>query len=278
MAGGAGNGRAEMRDGVALRTYAWPAPQARGTVVIVHGLGEHAGRYAQVARHLNAWGFEAIGYDHYGHGESPGKRGTLSSPHRLLDDLAEMVDRTREAMPPPRPLLLLGHSMGGALAADFVAQGIREVQGLVLSSPALDPGMNAAQRGLAALLATLAPGFTIGNGLQVEKVSHDPAEVAAYRADPLVHDRVSGRLAQYIALAGPRAFAAADAWQVPTLLLYGGADALVQPAGSRRFATAAPAAVVTACEFPAHYHEIFNERERAPVFDALRGWLDARFP
>jgi alpha-beta hydrolase superfamily lysophospholipase len=138
--------------------------------------------------------------------------------------------------------------------------------------------MSGAQRALAALLAKLAPDFTIGNGLQVERISHDPAEVAAYRKDPLVHDRISGRLARYIAQAGPRVLAAAGAWRMPTLLLYGGADALVDPAGSRRFAEAAPETVVTTREFPAHYHEIFNEIERAPVFEALHAWLDARFP
>ena len=281
MAGEVENGWASTRDGVALRTYAWLAAAGapgRGTVVLVHGLGEHAGRYAHVARRLNEWGFDVHAYDQFGHGQSPGRRGTLATPTRLLDDLADMVDRTRAAMPPAQPLLLLGHSMGGAVAADFVAQAIREVQGLVLSSPALDAGMNAAQRALAALLARLAPGFTIGNGLQVERISHDPAEVAAYAADPLVHDRVSGRLAHYIASAGPRALTEAGRWQVPTLLLYAGADALVDPAGSRRFAAAAPAQAVTARDFPAHYHELFNEVAREDVFDALRAWLDARFP
>jgi alpha-beta hydrolase superfamily lysophospholipase len=112
----------------------------------------------------------------------------------------------------------------------------------------------------------------------VEKISHDPAEVAAYRADPRVHDRVSGRLAHYIASAGSRVLDQAGRWSVPTLLLYAGADALVDPAGSRRFAAAAPTAMVAAHEFPAHYHELFNEIERAPVFDALHAWLDARFP
>jgi alpha-beta hydrolase superfamily lysophospholipase len=281
MAAGGENGWAGMRDGVVLRTHAWATPtgtSTRGVVLLVHGLGEHAGRYAHVARQLNDHGFAVHAHDQFGHGESPGKRGTLSTPTRLLDDLADWVDRVRATMAPAQPLLLLGHSMGGAVAADFVAQRIREVQGLMLSSPALDAGMNRAQRALAAVLARLAPDFTIGNGLRVEKISHDPAEVAAYRADPRVHDRVSGRLAHYIASAGPRVLNRAGRWSVPTLLLYAGADALVDPAGSRRFAAAAPAVVVAAREFPAHYHEIFNEIERAPVFDALHAWLDARFP
>ena len=270
-----------MRDGVMLHARRWQADSAasvRGAVLLVHGLGEHAGRYAHVAGLLNDWGFQVVGYDHYGHGASPGKRGTLSSPTRLQDDLADMVDGVRASMPEGQPLILLGHSMGGVVAADFVAGEVRPLDGLVLSSPALDAGMNAAQRGLATLLARLAPGFVIGNGLPADRISHDPAEVAAYESDPLVHDRISGRLAQYIANAGPRVLGHASAWQVPTLLLYAGADRLVKPEGSRRFADAAPSGVVTARAFPAHYHELFNEVERAPVFEALRQWLEARFP
>ena len=274
-------GWAGMRDGVALRTRSWwqaTAAPARATILLVHGLGEHAGRYAHVARSLNDRGFDVRAYDHFGHGESPGKRGTITTPDRLLDDLAEMVDRARAAMPAGQPLVLLGHSMGGAVAADFVARGLRPAQGLVLSSPALDAGMNPIQRGLAALLARVWPGLAIGNGLPAEGISHDPGEVAAYKADPLVHDRISGRLAHYIASAGPRVLAQATAWRTPTLLLYAGADRLVAPQGSRRFAALAPRGVLAAREFPAHYHELFNEIERAQVLDALHAWLDARFP
>ena len=281
MAGEVELGWADMRDGVVLRARAWrrdTALPARAAVLLVHGLGEHAGRYDHVARQLNGWGFDVHAYDHFGHGESPGKRGTLTSAQRLLDDLADMVDRVRGSMPREQPLLLLGHSMGGVLAADFVGSDIRAVEGLVLSSPALDAGMNPLQRGLAAALARLWPGLAIGNGLPADRISHDPTEVAAYRSDPLVHDRISGRLAHYIATAGPRVLAQAAAWRVPTLLLYAGADRLVDPAGSRRFASLAPRDVATAREFPGHYHELFNEIERAQVFDALRAWLDARFP
>ena len=111
-------------DGENLAVYDWPLAEGsaqRGTVLLVHGLGEHAGRYHAVAQHLNAWGFAVRAYDQYGHGQSGGPRGGLNHDMRLLDDLADMVDRTRAAMPPIQPLLLLGHSMGGALVADFVA-------------------------------------------------------------------------------------------------------------------------------------------------------------
>lgn len=267
----------------ALHTRHWPraeATPARGAVVIVHGVGEHVGRYAHVAERLNAWGFDVHGFDQYGHGRSPGKRGTLHTPTRLLDDLANRVDAVRADLLPGQPLLVLGHSMGGLLAARFTALAMRPLDGLVLSSPALASGMRRDQRWLAALLAKIAPGFTIANGLPPEGISHDAAEVAAYRSDPLGHDRISGRLAHFIDSAGPPTLAAAPHWTVPTLLLFAGDDRLVDAAGSRRFAAAAPADVVTSQEFPRAYHELFNETDavRAAVFAALQAWLDAHFP
>ena len=270
-------------DGENLAVQDWPlapgVPQ-RGCVLLVHGLGEHVGRYDAVARRLNAWGFSVRGYDQYGHGESGGPRGGLTHDARLLDDLADLVDSTRARMPAGQPLVLLGHSMGGLVAARFVALNLRPVDALVLSSPALDPGLGAVQKLLLATLPRIAPGLRVGNGLDAQYLSHDPAVPAAYRADPLCHDRISGRLARFIAQGGPATVARAAHWRVPTLLMWAGSDRLVNPAGSRAFAAAAPQAVVQAHGFEPLYHEIFNESPELaePVFDRLRAWLLQRCP
>ncbi|MDT8990429.1 alpha/beta hydrolase [Curvibacter sp. APW13] len=267
-------------DGENLIVQEWPLPHhlaQRGTVVIVHGLGEHAGRYDHVARQLNQWGFAVRGFDQYGHGESGGARGALPSDQRLLDDLADIVDSTRHRMEPGTPLILLGHSMGGLVAAQFVALGKRPVDGLVLSSPALNPGLSAFQTLLLAVVPRILPGLRVGNGLKPQFLSHNPDVVAAYLADPLVHDRISARLARFIARTGPAVVAAAPRWKVPTVLLYAGDDRLVNPQGSRDFAAAAPKDVVQSRCFERLYHELFNERDARPVFDALRDWIDARF-
>lgn len=267
-------------DGDNLAVQDWPLPEGldlRGVIVLVHGLGEHAGRYDHLARRLNDWGFAVRGYDQYGHGESGGVRGALPSSARLLDDLADIVDSTRARMDDRTPLILLGHSMGGLVASCFVAQGRRPVDGLVLSSPALDAGLNSFQRLLLAVMPRLAPNFTVGNGVDADFISHDPAVVAAYRNDSRVHNRISGRLARFIADAGPWVVSRAGEWKVPTLLLYAGADQLVNPKGSRGFAAAAPKDVVSVRCFDDLFHEIFNEVDPEPVFDALRQWLDARF-
>lgn len=258
----------------------WPlAPDVplRGVVIVVHGLGEHAGRYDHVAKALNAWGFAVRGYDQFGHGESGGARGGLPTDTRLLDDLADIVDSTRARMRKKTPLIVLGHSMGGLVAARFVALAMRPVDGLILSSPALDAGMGRFQQLLVSILPKVMPNFRAGNGVKPQFISHDPAVVAVYRNDPLVHDRISARLARFIADAGPQTLAVAPQWSVPTLLLYAGDDRLVNPAGSRAFAASAPPQAVTARCFDNLYHEIFNELDAAPVFAELKRWLDMRF-
>lgn len=267
-------------DGENIAIQDWPLAygrQLRGVVVLVHGLAEHAGRYDHVARRLNDWGFAVRGYDQYGHGESSGVRGGLPNDQRLLDDLADVLDSTRARMDPATPLILFGHSLGGLVAARFVSLQLRPVNALVLSSPALDPGLSVWQKLLLTVLPRMAPDLSVPNGLDPQLISHDPAVVRAYQQDRLIHDRISGRLARFIVDAGAATLACAPRWQVPTLLLYAGDDHLVSPAGSRAFAAAAPAGVVSAHCFETAYHEIFNELEREPVFEQLKRWLDARF-
>lgn len=268
------------RDGLALARRDWPSADARGTIVIVHGLGEHAGRYSRLAASLNASGWNVVGYDQRGHGASPGKRGRIGSEDDLLADLAAVIDAVRRDA--PRRLVVLGHSLGGLVAARFVAGGLdaprppwqRDVDALVLSSPAFDIGMNAGKRALLAVLETLAPNAGIANGLDVEAISRDPAVVAAYRGDPLVHDRIAPRLVRFLADGGPHVRALAPRWAVPTLLLYAGSDRLVVPAASAAFAAAAPEGVVTTRAFAPLFHEIFNEPEREEVLAVLAAWLD----
>ena len=261
--------------GYRLAQYDWPlAPaQARAQLLLVHGLGEHAGRHDALARQLNAWGLAVRGYDHYGHGQSDGPRGALQHAGQLTADLAQLLQATRAQLPPGQPLLLLGHSMGGLVAADLVACGLQPVDGLVLSSPALAAFLSPLQKLLLACLPGLLPNLRVGNGLDANDLSHDPAVAAAYRADPLCHDRISARLARYIAQGGQGVLAAAPRWPVPTLLLWGEADRIINPAGCRALAAAAPAQQLAAQGFAGLYHEIFNELQADSVLQRLQAWL-----
>lgn len=272
-----------LRDGLNIALYDWPLSprrRPRAVVLIVHGLGEHAWRYDTVAQRLNEWGFCVRAYDQRGHGDSGGARGVLQDDDDLLEDLEELIDDTRRhiAQPWSCPLVLLGHSMGGLVASSLVQRGRAQVDALVLSSPALDTGMSGFQRWLTRVLVRWAPDLTVSNGLDACGISHDAAQVAAYRSDPLVHDRISARLARFIDSNGPHVVAAAPSWTVPTLLMYAGADRLVQPDGSRAFAAVAPSQQVHSHCFDGLFHEIFNEADPSPVYAELGAWLDERFP
>lgn len=292
------------RDGENLALYKWPldawaeelgsdAAPPRAVVLMVHGLGEHAGRYERVARHLMRWGFAVHAYDQRGHGESGGARGALPTETALLDDLAEVVDHTRRlgmrlqcsadasrGLQKALPLILLGHSLGGLVAGHFVALKIRPIEALVMSSPALDAGLSVFQKLLLALGRTLAPNLCVSNGLNARYLSHDARVVKAYLADRLVHNRISPRLGQFISNSGPATVAAARNWVTPTLLMYAGGDRLVSPRGSQAFAANALASAVkpgtvTARRFDGLHHELFNETDSAPVFATLRAWLNS---
>jgi alpha-beta hydrolase superfamily lysophospholipase len=274
--------RLRTEDGLELVTRQWPAAQpARGTVLLVHGLGEHAARYVDVGALLSQAGWAVEAFDLRGHGRSPGPRGGLPRADAMLSDLSRAVQRVRARH--TGPLVLLGHSMGGLLAARFVAEALQPqpapwscpVEALVMSSPALDPGMSAFQRFLLRLGAWM-PDRALSNGLKPAWISRDPQVVQAYRQDALVHDRVTPRLVQAIVDDGVLVRERAPVWRTPTLLLYAGADRCVAPAGSAAFAQAAPPSVVHTRCYPGLYHEIFNEPEREQVLSELLRWLAAR--
>lgn len=265
-------------DGVALALRRWaPAGAPRGTILLVHGLGEHVGRYEHVALAIAQRGWTVLGYDQRGHGRSEGRRGTIPTADALLEDLALVTDRARASQPAAAPLVLLGHSLGGLVAAWFVLRDVRPVDALVLTSPALAADLSPLQRLQLRLGRALAPGLAMANRLAVDRISRDPGVVRAYRDDPLVHDRITARLAWAALEAGRLVRAAAGGWSVPTLLLWAGNDHLVAAEGSEEFARRAPRAVVTARRFDGLYHEILNEPERLEVLRVITEWLEGTF-
>jgi alpha-beta hydrolase superfamily lysophospholipase len=267
-------------DGLLLHTRHWPATvPAHGQLLIVHGLGEHIDRYAHVAAVLNTAGWDVHGWDHRGHGRSEGRKGDIPDHDALLRDTARVIDAVRR---PALPFVLLGHSLGGLIAARFAAELLatqpaawsRPLDGLVLSSPALDAGLSSGQKLALALAENLAPGLAVGNGLKPGWICRDPAVVAAYTADPLVHDRITARLTRFIVDAGEHVLAHAPRWQLRTLLMWAGADRCVAPRGSEAFAATAPPNVVATRPWPWLFHELFNEPEKDDVLRALTDWLN----
>lgn len=264
-----------LADGRRLCVHDWPQANARAGVLIVHGLGEHAARYAALAAWFNAHGYAVRSYDQRGHGRSPGQRGALSRPLELLDDLAAVyAGFSAELGTSP---VLLGHSMGGLVALRAVLDRRVAPPALVLSSPALRAWTPAWEQVLATRLARVLPNLPLRSGLSFEALSHDAAVVAAYRHDPLRSGWITPRLARFIFQSGRHCIEAAASLPVPTLLLVAGADRLVDPRGSRAFAAGARASgQLTMCVYDDLYHELFNETAagRNQVLAQLEGWLE----
>jgi alpha-beta hydrolase superfamily lysophospholipase len=272
-------------DGTRLAEHTWrpsPATTRRGSVLIVHGVGEHARRYDHVARALSALGLVVRGWDQRGFGASGGPRATIPTDDTLLDDARARYDALARAMVAEGDAhapIVLGHSMGGCVVARAVTGGwIAAPRGMVLSSPGLVPRIDLLQRLAARVGAMLVPSLRVPHGLPLDKLSHDPAVEPALRADPLVHDRVTPRLVRFMLDAGERAIADAARCTVPTLLLVAGDDRLVRPEGARRFHAGMQPGVSVLHEYPQLYHELLNERldDRTRVVQQLTDWLRGR--
>ena len=269
------DGRDPLRD--------WPVPDGvarRGSILLVHGLGR--AQRALRARRRAARRARARGARLRPPRARPARaapRGGVPHPDALLDDLRAVFDDLAAAAGDGAPPFLLGHSLGGAVAARAATGGWVDA---ARADPLLPGAARPADRPRrsAALLAVarrLAPDRGFPNRLPVDKLSHDPAVVAAYRADELVHDRITPRLYDFLVDAGAGARRDAPRFTVPTLLLVAGADRLVDPRGAREFAAALPAGVGTLHWYDGLYHELFNEREpdRERVLADLDAWLEA---
>ncbi|MGE8364641.1 MULTISPECIES: alpha/beta hydrolase [Cupriavidus] len=290
-AGGAGSGaaaparpvvpsesRQRMRDGTELLLRTWQPdpdsfPEATGSLLLVHGLAEHCGRYQHVAELLCGLGLRVRAYDQRGHGASGGPRMVAGHPDVFVEDLTEIHDA---AVSQWKELpFLLGHSMGGLVAARFATARVRPVRALVLSSPALALKLSAPMLTLHHILLALAPRLRVPNPIDARYLSHDAAVVARYRADPLVQGSISASVLETFLRGMAQAQADAILLEAPTLMLVAGDDRIVDPAGSRRFCDSAPRDLCEARWFDGAYHEIFNEAQplRGEVFAALADWL-----
>lgn len=267
------------RDGLRLHLQRWPAPgAAHGTVQIVHGLGEHIGRYEPLARQLNAAGWHVAGHDQRGHGRSDGARGFVPNRLALLADLSAVTDHLRR----DGRHILLGHGLGGLVAARLVAEGLmhraqrwaRDVDGLVMTSPVLDPGLTLWQRLALRVLNPLMPALGVRSGLRPALRCRDPEAVRRCAEDRLMHRRATPRLVRFIVDEGRVVRGRAARWRTPTLLMWAGDDRCLSPMGSAAFAAAAPAQVLTAREFPAAWHDLLAEPERDAVVAQLLAWLE----
>lgn len=273
-------GTVSVADGTTLRTLRWtPDDDPWAVALVVHGLGEHAGRYRTVAGALTGAGIDVFAYDQRGFGGSAGVRAHVDRFGQLHDDLGERMLAVRAARP-GLPLVLYGHSLGGLVAAGYVLSGrdLPMPELLVLSAPALDSEQPAWKKSLAKVLTGITPRMKIANGLPKDGLSRDPAVQAAVDADPLCFGTSTVRF-------GAEAFAEQERVQgvisgisdmpMPTYVFHGSADPIVAPAAS---AMLEDKGNVTRRVHDGLRHECHHEPEQEQVLAEVVGWVRENAP
>ena len=272
--------RTQSREGAPAQFQRrWAVENPRGRVLLVHGFGEHSGRYGHVAQKLNDLGLDVSAFDLRGHGESGGPRVFIRRFGDYLDDLSCALEPVvQEAK--GEPIFLLGHSMGGQIATRFVQQNQPPLSGLILSSPAFGFAVKVPLwKALAGrFFSKFWPALALPSGLNRDLLSHDPQVAEALANDPHAQLNATARWYTECLDVQPRLLEDAPGVKIPLLCMLAGADEITQVKASRDFFEAALSKDKECIEYPGLYHEIFNELERDNVLQDLADWLGRHLP
>jgi alpha-beta hydrolase superfamily lysophospholipase len=267
----------KTRDGIDIFAQGWePDGQPRAVVCLVHGLGEHIGRYANVGAALTKAGYALLGFDQRGHGKSGGARGHAPAYENLMDDVEDLISQAGRRYP-GLPRFLYGHSMGGNEVLNFGIRRKPSLAGVIATGSFLKLAFEppASKVFLGRMMNNIAPGFTQASGLEAAALSRDQKVVDAYVKDPLVHDKISARMFVAVYDSGQWALEHAAEFPLPLLLMHGGADRITSAQASREFAQKGNKNI-TLHIWEEWYHEVHNETEQAEVFKMEIIWMDAR--
>lgn len=250
------------------------APKA--AICLVHGLGEHSGRYEHVAEAFTKDGYAMFGFDLRGHGRSGGPRGHFPSSEAVLQDIDLLFTHARERYP-ELPLILYGHSLGGILVLYYGLKRKPKVKGVIATSPGLHTALES-QTGkiiAAQILGFVAPTVLLPSGLDAHAISHTQAVIDKYQQDPLVHDKISLGFGRTMLGVTKWTLEHAAEFPAPLLLMHGKEDRIAFPSSSIEFAAAAPEKS-TLVLWDEGYHELHNEPEQAEVLKTMLIWMNAR--
>ena len=262
-------------DGMSIYGCIHPVSAPRGVVLMMHGLGEHSGRYGHVIHCFQEKNLAVVRFDWRGHGRSDGKRGYAKSYRFLMNDLSMMLQVTLKRFPGV-PVILFGHSLGGNFVTSWILRRPVEaahVRGAILSSPwfTLTKKPSLIKVGVIRSLAFLWPSLLIPAGFRPRKLTRNPTAIAAYEHDPLIHKNASVRLVCDAYFAGLWALQHAAECQLPILALHGTADSVTSPEGTELFCQRAPHADLIL--FENLVHEPHNEPEWRIVVEEMRSWI-----
>ena len=247
----------------------------KAIITLVHGLGEHIGRYDHVAKFFNQNQISFYGFDHRGHGKSSGIRGHIGDSQEFIEDIDTLVE-TSKSENPDVPIFLYGHSMGGNMVLFYAMKKQPEIKGVICTSPGIATGepIPPTKLMLANLLKTMLPSLTMNNGLDVNNLSRNPQVVKAYQEDPLVHPMVSTKLAMDMFSNGDWIIANAEKFGSSLLLLQGDKDHIVNLEKTKQFASKVSSSLITFKIFPDFYHELHNELEQEQVLQYILNWIN----
>jgi alpha-beta hydrolase superfamily lysophospholipase len=266
-------------DGTELRTRAWHAEDPRGRVLLVHGLGEHGGRYDLLARALGERGYSCLIHDLRGHGESGGKRGWVRSFDVFAEDLALVAGEAERSLPGEGPLIYYGHSMGGLVLTRYLQIRRPEASAVILSAPWFGTAVAVPwwKEQAAALLRVVAPALPVPTAIDPAQLTRDPALQRAFREDPLIEHGISVGLYDASLAAQEQAMNGPPIPAVPTLVLLPLADPIVSvPRTEQWVQRSGPH--VEVLRLPDTLHEPHNDVGREEVYRRVADWLDARTP
>ena len=249
-----------------------PGQNQKAIIVFVHGIGEHIHRYDYWAGLFNSEGIGFAGVDLPGHGHSDGKKGDIKS-YSLLEEMIDIMIKSCNQTFPGCPVYLYGHSLGGGIVLYYLLHKDVKVKGAVVTSPFLRLAFEPPKIKLflVSLMKTLLPGLIQPSGLDANQISHDKAVVERYKADPLVHDKISVRLFAGALMAAKYSFANASELKIPVLILHGSDDLLTSPEGSREFAGKTKMTELKIWD--GGYHELHNEPFNDEVFKYIIDWI-----
>ncbi len=265
----------KTNDGLEINAQGWePEGERKAIVCLVHGLGEHSGRYEHVAAFFTRAGYALVAFDHRGHGKSQGKRGHTPTYGILLDDISLHLEYAHNRYP-NEPRFLYGHSLGGGLVLEYVLRLQPDLPCVIATAPSLRPAFEppVIKLALGKFLCRLWPSIALSNELDPDGLSHDPDVVRAYKDDPLVHDRISARLGIGLLEHGLWALEHASDLSMPLLLMHGGSDPITSSQASREFAEKA-GELCSLKIWEGLYHELQNEPEQNQILAYMVKWLD----
>jgi acylglycerol lipase len=254
-----------------------PESEPKAVLLIVHGLGEHSGRYRNVVNHFVPMNFAVYGMDHPGHGKSDGTRKYVDRFEDFIDNVKSYFDRI-QGWQTGKPIFLVGHSMGGLISAEYLLDHQAGLKGAILSGPSVKiPGnVSPVTVLIGKMLVALMPRLGLLKTAP-EGVSRDPAVVQAYIDDPLVSKKkTTVRLAAEMLKAMQRVSSEAKKITIPILILQGGADWIVDPAGAKMLYDSVGSADKEIKIYDGLYHEVYNEPEHLKVLQDVELWIAAR--